>query len=433
MLLRYGVSNFQSVMSYQELSLVASSLKDAGPDLLQIEGRREAGLPVLMVYGANASGKTSVLRALQRLATLVRDSHSGGTPTAKVRRSAFALDPNALEQPTQLDCDFVIEGVRYHYGFKANDDEFIEEWLYAFVSGHRQTWFYRQRGQAITFGKNLRGRNKLIEDITRRNSLFLSVAAQNAHPQLTPLYEYFAEKLVFRMAANGRLPTRRISAEGLDPRVVRFLQFADTGVVNAKVEREDRSRFISPTNTLRFMTESGRGLFELESEASPEGSVQLRLPLEPLVTLRLGHSSSTGEPIYLALSQESRGTVRLLELVGDALRVIDSGGVLIVDELDSSLHTLLARELIGLFASGETNPTGAQLIASTHDTNLLCSEHLRRDQIWFTEKSAFGETHAFPLTDIRTRNTDNIEKGYLQGRFGAIPYLGSIAGIVDKG
>jgi AAA15 family ATPase/GTPase len=422
MLLRYGVSNFQSIRSYQELSLVASSLKDTGADLLFQEGRREAALPVAMIYGANASGKTSVLRALQRLASLVVESHTGGTPTAVIRRSPFALDPRAREEPTQFDCDFVLDGVRYHYGFKASSEEFVEEWLYAFTGGHRQTWFYREQGKQIQFGKNLKGRNKLIEDITRRNSLFLSVAAQNAHPQLTPIYEYFAAKMVFRMGANERAIPNRIARGGLgiDPRVTRFLQFADTGVVSARVELIERPPY-------------QRELFQrLENEASADDAARIAMRMEPTVRLSLGHSSLTGEPVYLALSQESRGTVRLLDLVSDALRAIDGGGVLVVDELDGSLHTLLARELINLFSNSKHNENGAQLIASTHDTNILCSDALRRDQVWFTEKNNSGETHLFPLTDLKTRNTDNLEKGYLQGRFGAIPYLGTIDGILDR-
>ena len=420
MLLRYGVSNFQSVRAYQELSLVASALKDGGADLLFEEGRREAALPVAMIYGANASGKTSVLRALQRLAQLVTASHTGGNPTAPIPRSPFALDPEALAEPTQFDCDFVIAGIRFHYGLKATREEFVEEWLYAYVGGHRQTWFYREQGKPISFGKNLKGRNKLIEDITRKNSLFLSVAAQNAHLQLTPIYEYFAENLIFRMGSNDRSLARRIGDFGLDPRVTQFLKFADTGVVSAKIEHVER-----PTYQQNLFRQS-------ESDLSPEMISRIADRLEPMFRLTLGHQSPAGEPVYLSLSQESRGTVRLLDLVSDALRAIDRGGVLIVDELDGSLHTLLAREIINLFSSSTTNPHGGQLIGSTHDTNILCSEILRRDQVWFTEKNSAGETHLFPLTDIRTRNTDNLEKGYLQGRFGAIPYLGTVDHILQR-
>jgi len=118
--------------------------------------------------------------------------------------------------------------------------------------------------------------------------------------------------------------------------------------------------------------------------------------------------------------------LRLLKLLQPLLQTLDTGGLLFVDEIDSSLHTLIAQKLLNLFSSRSTNKNGAQLIATTHDTNLLCSDSLRRDQIWFTEKDRGGATHVFPLTDIKTRNTDNLEKGYLQGRFGAVPFVGPI-------
>jgi AAA15 family ATPase/GTPase len=131
------------------------------------------------------------------------------------------------------------------------------------------------------------------------------------------------------------------------------------------------------------------------------------------------------------MNDESRGTLRALELALDVFDVLETGGLLVVDELEASLHTLLSRKFLSLFASEETNPNQAQMICTTHDTNLLCSEFLRRDQIWFTEKDRFGQTHLYPLTTIRTRNTDNLEKGYLQGRFGAVPFFGTISKLFD--
>jgi AAA15 family ATPase/GTPase len=113
-------------------------------------------------------------------------------------------------------------------------------------------------------------------------------------------------------------------------------------------------------------------------------------------------------------------------MLGAIFRALDSGSPIVIDELDASLHTLACEAVLALFASPSTNPKGAQLIATTHDTNLLSSRHLRRDQVWFTEKGDDGATHVFPLTDIYTRKGDNIERGYLQGRFGAIPFAGSV-------
>ena len=137
-----------------------------------------------------------------------------------------------------------------------------------------------------------------------------------------------------------------------------------------------------------------------------------------------------GEPVYLDMADESEGTRRLLRLLIPMFRALDTGAVMVVDELDASLHTHACEMLIELFSSPKTNPKGAQLIATTHDTNLLRSRHLRRDQIWLTEKDTEGATHLYPLTDFRTREGDNLERGYLQGRFGAIPFSGRIADIL---
>ena len=121
------------------------------------------------------------------------------------------------------------------------------------------------------------------------------------------------------------------------------------------------------------------------------------------------------------MERESAGTRRLLIVLGLAYQALDGGLTLCVDELDASLHTQASEAVLQLFCSQESNPKGAQLIATTHDANLLKSSVLRRDQIWFTEKDSEGATHLYPLTDIRTRKGDDIRRGYLQGRYGAVP------------
>lgn len=145
----------------------------------------------------------------------------------------------------------------------------------------------------------------------------------------------------------------------------------------------------------------------------------------PLSVLKLGHITSDGGTVYFTLDSESSGTRRLLLLLHHAFKALDQGSLLIVDELDTSLHTQACEAIIAPFSSRDTNPKGAQLVATTHDTNLLRSPMLRRDQIWFTEKDEGGATHLYPLSDFKVRKEDNLEKGYLQGRFGAIPFAGS--------
>jgi AAA15 family ATPase/GTPase len=138
-----------------------------------------------------------------------------------------------------------------------------------------------------------------------------------------------------------------------------------------------------------------------------------------------GHPGLDGRTVFLDVDLESDGTKRLLVLLDQAFRALDRGSVLVVDELDASLHTRAAETVVSLFLSKETNPNGAQLVATTHDTNLLSMRGLRRDEIWFAEKDDLGRTSLFPLTDIHTRAGDNLERGYLQGRFGAIPFAGA--------
>jgi AAA15 family ATPase/GTPase len=155
-------------------------------------------------------------------------------------------------------------------------------------------------------------------------------------------------------------------------------------------------------------------------------------PFDDKHVLELAYRGDNGEPVYLGVDQESSGTRRLLTLLAKAFAALDKGGLLIVDELEDSLHTQVADAVLALFGSKASNKRGAQLLATTHDTNLMGSKYLRRDQIWFTEKDGTGATHLFPLSDIRTRNTDNIQKGYLQGRYGAIPFSGDFSSLIAE-
>lgn len=415
MLLRFGVENFRSIRDYTEVSMVASpAIKDVGPDLL--EGPGGIGvLPFILVYGANASGKSSLYSSLGMLKTHVRTSFSSRKPDDPVNRTPFALGP-AADKPTKVDCDFVIDGVRYHYGFECDDERYLQEWLYAYPGAHRRILFHRDGPSSISFGPTLKGRNKLIADLNRENSLFLSAAAQNNHPQLTPIYNFFAHIWGITPAIDNDQIQDQIR-KGIDGRLIEFLKNADTGVVSLSVDTEE-----APEGLRTFL----RSVEELaKNHADDSTEISINLPTNRTM-VKFAHAAHDGSHVELPFMTESRGTRRLIAILLSVFKALDKGGVLFVDELDASLHTLLAMKLIDLFADATVNVHGAQLVATTHDTNLLCSSAIRRDQIWFTEKDNSGATTVYPLTDIRTRNSDNLEKGYLQGRFGAIPYLGSV-------
>lgn len=420
MLIRYGVSNFRSIRDYQEFSLVASALKDVISEPIKSDAIRERLLPVALIYGANASGKSTVLSALSFLRAAVLYSNRS-SPTAKVPRRAFGLSESHKAQETQIDCDFILEGVRYHFGFRASDDAFEEEWLFSFPEGNRRK-LYERKGDKLTFGKYFKGKNNSIAALTKPNSLFLSSAAQNAHEEATRIFKFF--EVSMGPIVSAALDTESLAnslREGIDDRILRFLKLADIGVTGGRVQET------SPPDQITNFYERIKGI-----AASEFSDVQLQAPT-PKRTLSLSHSTGeNGDEVFFDLNSESRGTLRLLKLLRPVFYALDEGGIVLIDEIDASVHTLLAKEIIEIFSSRATNHRGAQLIATTHDTTLLCMKLLRRDQIWFTEKDASGATSLYPLTDMKTRQTDNLEKGYLEGRFGAIPFLGDLKQLLVK-
>jgi AAA15 family ATPase/GTPase len=418
MLIRFAVENHLSIKKRQELSLVASSLQDEGADLITVRDIKL--VPAALLYGANASGKSNFVSALMFLQRAVVSSHTEAKPKSKIPISPFRLDRKSKSLPTKIDVDFFLGGVRFHYGFVATIDAFTEEWLYAFPSGKKQTWFYRDsRNRSIKFGKNLKGSLKTIGGLTRPNSLFLSAAAQNAHKQLTPVFEYLSGFSVSYEIENRSVDAGVAFADGsIDERIIRFLQQADTGIVAHRF-----GELIPDTIDKKGLLSDMLGIFR---KYAPEGQ-EFASGLEKmdLREISLGHSTNTKRPEFFDLRLESAGTLRLLVLLRPIFEALDRGSLVVIDELDASLHTYLAEKIVMLFNSRKTNPKGAQLIATTHDTNLLCAGCVRRDQVWFVEKDHTGASTLYPLTDIRTRATDNLEKGYLQGRFGAVPFRDS--------
>lgn len=424
MLLRFGVENHLSIRDYQELLLTASVLKDDDADVVATGALPRGVLPGVAIYGANASGKSNILAALYFMRNGVLSSHSSGDAGGGVPRKPFALDPDSASAPSRYDCDVLIDGVRYHYGFVLNEKEVQEEWLYAYPSGHRQVWFHRSiyEENQFHFGRNLRGQNKVIERLTRSNSLFLSAAAQNNHKQLSVIYKYFRDNFIFRLQGENAidvLSNSYLENVSMRERIARFLSFADTGIRDVRLEEKNINKSHPLYGELKAVLEKHVKGISLDEAA------------ERIKKISLGHETEAGEIVYLDIAYESRGTQHLLSMLGPVFDALENGKTIVVDELDTSMHPLISAKIINLFASRETNKNGGQIIFSTHDSNLLSAGVLRRDQIWFTEKDHRGATHLVPLTDLKTRNSDNLQRGYLQGRYGGIPYLGDLERILE--
>jgi hypothetical protein len=391
MLLRFRFSNFRSFRAEQELSLIAGSSKETPEAVFHPPGLREGVLPVAALYGANASGKTNVIRALQFMATAVVSSHQGWQPDGPIPREPFAMDEESREAPSEFEVDFLSDGIRHQYGFALDSNVVLREWLYVYPSGKKQTWFSRATGKPTSFGSKMPGENRMIESLTRKNSLFLSAAAQNNHEALLPVYTWFRRSLSFVVGDRDVWKSRTANLctkEDYRNAVARLVSAADLGIADLQVEEPP--------------------LLKTRAE------------------MKLLHRVGT-RTVPFEINQESDGTIAYLALLGPIMQALDDGRTVCADELDSSLHPLLAIEIIRLFNGPTHNPRGAQLIFNTHDTNLLSSRVLRRDQIWFTEKKDDASTHLYPLSDFRPRRHENLENGYLQGRYGAIPFVNSDA------
>jgi uncharacterized protein len=420
-LIQFRVENHRSIRDEQLLSLVATTATatDRGDfRLLRPDGIDEALLPAIALYGANASGKSNVVEALMFMRDAVQSSHRRWDPLGGVPRDPFALSAKS-DEASRYEVDFIVAQVRYRYGFLIDSARIIGEWLYAWPRRKKQTWFKRKE-DAFSFGKHLGGENETIRGLTRPNSLFLSAAAQNNHPSLSPIYRWFQNIFVRRPRGRGALRLQ-LPLEQRIARLVGESSVADPE--NRRHNREALARLLQGADTgiLAVRVDNAEGVVS---------SVDGRRIVTTHPSLHFRHKTESAGEAWLPLRAESHGTVTLLEMATSLLPVLAEGGVLCIDELEAGLHPMLALDILRLFQDPKHNPRGAQLIFTTHDTNLLGNvlgdPPLRRDQVWFTEKDGAGATTLYPLTDFHPRKEENLERGYLQGRYGAVPFLGEL-------
>ncbi|MDY0170139.1 MAG: ATP-binding protein [Thermoguttaceae bacterium] len=410
MLVEFRGENHRSLREEQVLTMEAGRVGDESDGRpRRVQGYPEQLLTVAGLYGANASGKSNVLAALSFMREAVVLSHRFWSPDEEpdeplVPRDPFAWGPKRRE-PSLFEVVLLLNGARYQYGFQASDEQFMEEWLYAWPGRRKQVWFEREN-QRFKFGDNLKGENHSIELVTRPNALFLSAAAQHNHPQLVDLFAWFRSIGVIG-PYSGR------------PGLLRSRMASSRALANLLDADADQQPLLDEVRDL--LKRADIGVIDLRVEDEPE---KKRLRSGPSFSLK--HQSDM-EDAWLPLREESNGTQTLFYLALPVLRALQRGSVLLVDELEHSLHPALAKHIIDQFNDPATNPNNAQLIFTTHDTNLLGTmlgePPLRRDQVWLTEKDSEGATVLYPLTDYKPRKAENLERGYLQGRYGAVPFL----------
>lgn len=415
MLIQFRVENHRSLRDEQILSLVVTNDK-AGAHVLRSEGLSEALVPVVAIYGANASGKSNLLAALDFMRRAVLDSQRrwevDDTP-----HEPFLLS-NKAREPSLYEVDIVVDDVRYRYGFQLSASRVEEEWLFAWPHGRKALWFERE-GDRFEFGKMLHGENEAIRSLTRPNSLFLSAAAQNNHAGLLPIFRAFS---AWHLLLQRNLDFYR-----------RWSPTSDA------IERFGQGATAERASIMQLIRAADHSILDVRVEPGQEVLVSAggTVSQTRLLDLAFRHHAASNEGAWFPFSRESAGTRAMIDLAPHILDVLRDGGLLCVDELEASLHPSLALSVVRLFSDPEHNPRNAQLLFATHDTNLLGSvigePVLRRDQIWFTEKDDNGATDLYPLTDFHPRKEENLERGYLQGRYGAIPFLGDPIHKVNDG
>ena len=423
MLIEFRVRNFRSLRDEQVLSLVAAKIRGKNSLIHNTMPSGVKSVPSLLksavVYGTNAGGKSNLIMALQYMRSVVAESASVMQPGQTFSVQPFRLDPESETSPTEFEANFILNGIRYQYGFALTPQRVTSEFLLVYKAFKPQRWFDRhydpQTGtDNYEFGPGLKGQKSVWENATRPNALFLSMAVQLNSEQLRPIFEWFVNKLAIFNHLN-QLGTD-FSVEMLrDPKgkhaIRAFLTSADISIADIKVV----TRKVSG-KTVHFDLAAGKT--EVHTE---EGEKEIN-------ELQFYHVSEKGKAV-LGWQDESNGTKVLFSFSGPILDILNKGLILVVDELDNSLHPLLVRRLVELFNSPELNRNGAQLIFSTHDTSLLDPYLLRRDQIWFVEKDREQASKLYPLSDFSPRKNEALERGYLIGRYGSLPFLGDLAGM----
>jgi uncharacterized protein len=434
MLIKFKVANYRSIREELQFSMVpAVATKEHVETHTTLSGIKDPYrlLRSAVVYGPNAAGKTNVLKALQFMQGMVIGS-AAAPPTAANPYDPFKLSAATREAPSEFEVTFVQEDTLYEFGFKLTAERVCEEWLHEYPRGRGRRLFQRKYNDSTqeydwSFSPLFKGNRLLWRDSTRSNALFLSTAAQLNSVQLLPVSAWFQRRLVFisgMSSFNASLTLNLLSSPGGKDSLLPFVREADPGIADVELQRE-----AFPGIRLR---PPGAGVpaatMMIQSSVLPSPLLfdQQSPDSQPsLVKVSFVHNSVDGnDSVQIDMSQESAGTQALFITAGAWLNVLRNGEVLLFDEIDTSLHPLLTRFLVGQFHSNETNPNSAQLIFSTHDTTLLSHANFRRDQIWFVEKGDDNATKLFPLTDFSPRKDEAFERAYLRGRYGALPILG---------
>lgn len=402
MILEFCVRNYLSLRNETKVSFLATSLKESlseANDTMPVSDMGVSLVRSAVVYGANASGKTNLLKAIAFFKRFVMNSFKNSQAGESIDVDNFRLNASTVNEPTTMEATFTDGGFIYRYGFEVDSKAVQSEWLYQRVCKKRAKEvevFYREANETSVHAKSPLLQELVSKRMVRSNALLLSTAAQFNEPKAVKILQWLSNVQVLFCSEDEKLwqdAIRKFDNEAMRKRITDFARYADLGI--ERIDKID-NRIVS---THHQYDNEGR---------------------------------ETNDVVLSFSGNESEGTIKYVSLAYPIIQALDNGYFLVIDELDSKLHPLLIRKIIVLFNSADTNPKGAQLLFTTHDTFLLSAGLFRRDQIWFTQKDSFGATETYSLAEYKVRSGSPYEKDYLTGKYGATPILGDMENIFIK-
>ncbi len=412
MLIDFRVSNFRSLRDEQVLTMEADPNLDASDSRLRhLPGNHSAILPLAVIYGSNAGGKSNLLSALAFMREAVLHSNDRWQTFERIPRTAFAWSGSS-SLPSLFEVTVLVEATKYQFGFSLDDHTICEEWLFQW-KGDQRSMIYEREGSAFDLGVSYLESIRETTSSVSPKSLLLSSAVHNSPVELERVRSWFQHIRLVNVLPQNFAWEDSEADEWLES-IPQSSSWRDLPAATlSESDQPDIWR-----HSLDFLQTVDLGIVDIRQvqQLAPNGS--------PVRRILVRHS--TGDDAWLDLTEESRGTRFLIRLAPSLVQAVETGGLLLVDELESSLHPLIGKSIVKLFSEPRTNPNNAQVIFTTHDTRLLGEALgeplLRRDQVWFAEKNQEGASVIYPLTDFQSQDLENTERGYLQGRYGAIPW-----------
>ena len=382
--------------------MIANSNKELNDNYVEIGGNKV--LKSAAVYGANASGKSNLFKILTLVVLMLRSSNSVDI-NAKLPLIPFKLDKGSVNKPSEFEIKFILDETRYVYGFIADKDKIYDEYLYYYPNGRETKIFDRTNINEYSYTQKDEKILREIETKNAQNKFFLATATNWNFDKTKAAYNFLTNGIGtcnnLEILKNMAYKMYETNPDYLKDFAIDFLQKADFNIEDYQISQIDVPG--------EFLT------------AIPE-FITKTLPDKPKAyQVLFKHKNSDN---YLSIDEESLGTQMIFAFIPFLADSLKNKKVLIIDELDKSLHSFLVQYIVEIFNDAEINKNGSQLIFNTHDTNLLDLNILRRDQIWFTEKnSETGESDLYSLSDFSVRKQENVEKGYMLGRYGAVPFI----------